>query len=292
MRKAGVRNPTDENLLAHGEEAIVIAPDAVDRTQAEAPAAVNVPQIRDAAVTAHARPGAESDDGELPLLLGVRVAESDEFLREAGAQPALVDLGERCVVRDVALEVDVLGLDLPGFTAHPLADLDRREGDAVEVGVDVGREPALEVAHRRDGVDDLHAEDLRELGLLGLPIRKNPFRERFHRPPSIRRDEPTNRFDRHVLRFARSQELFRESTRKSEAFFQSCVILTFRHGLASLLWLAAHPLPYAEDPKLAVGESLDTLPKERPTLPLFLKKSQLFTRIPPRFSPQKSVQPS
>gem|GEM_PF-5438449 len=144
--------------LAHGEDPAEDAPAVADRNQAEAPAVATVPQTRDATVTVHARPGAESDDRKLPLLLGVRVAESDEFLGEAGAQSALVDLGERCVVRDVALEVDILGLDLPGFAAHPLADLDRLEGDTVVGGVDVRRETALELVHRRNGIDDVDAE--------------------------------------------------------------------------------------------------------------------------------------
>ena len=72
-------------LLAHGEEPVVAIPDAADPAQAQAPATANAPQIRDAAATAHARPGAESDDGELPLLVGVLLGETEELLIERGS---------------------------------------------------------------------------------------------------------------------------------------------------------------------------------------------------------------
>ncbi len=194
-----------------------------------------MPQTRDVAVTAHARLGAESDDRELPLLLGVRIAESDEFLGEAGAQSPLVDLGERHVVRDVAIEVHVLGFDLPGFAAHPLADLDRLEGDAVVGGIDVGREPALELAHRRDGVDDLHTEgrrarrggaairvrafDLRELGLRVEPVLVDQVDHLSEGRPPFGRNQTVGGRERHTLLTDGVHERVREAEEESCARF-------------------------------------------------------------------------
>ena len=141
-------------LLAHGEEPGVVAPAADDPEQAEVPAIVSAPQIRDDAATAHVRLGAESDDGVLPLLVGVLLGETEELLVERGPQTLAVHLGQHLVGRRVAVHVDVLEGDLAVLLQDGLAALDRIEALALVVGVDVGREPALQLLERGLDVDD------------------------------------------------------------------------------------------------------------------------------------------
>ena len=144
-------------LLAHGEEPAVAAPAVADPVQAEAPATVIVPQTRDVTATAHVRLGAESDDGVLPLLVGVLLSETEELLVERWPENLAVHLGEHLVGRRVAAHVDVLEGDLAVPDGHRgcLAALDRIEPLALVVGVDVGREPALQLLELGLGVDDL-----------------------------------------------------------------------------------------------------------------------------------------
>ncbi len=174
-------------LLAHGEEPVEVAPVAGDPVQAEVPAMAIAPQRRDATATVHARPGAESDDRVLPLLVGVLLGETEKLLVERGPQTLAVHLGEHLVGRRVAVHVDVLEGDLAVLLGDGLAALDRIEPLALVVGVDVGREPALQLLELGLDVDDRSGERrvavlrsapvrvaalglLDRLRLLGLPV--------------------------------------------------------------------------------------------------------------------------
>lgn len=65
--------------------------------QAEGPATITVPQIRDSTVTVHVHLGAESDDSELPLLVGVTLGEADELLVERRPQTLAIHLSQHFV---------------------------------------------------------------------------------------------------------------------------------------------------------------------------------------------------
>ena len=145
-------------LLVDGEEPAAVAPAVVDPAQVEVPAIVNAPQKRDDTATVHARPGAESDDGVLPLLVGVLLGETEEFLVQRGAETLAPHLGQHLVGRRVAVHVDVLEGDLAALLGDGLAALDRIEPLALVVGVDVGREPALQLLELRLYVDDRSRE--------------------------------------------------------------------------------------------------------------------------------------
>lgn len=186
------------------------APADGEPAQAEAPASVIVPQTRDVAVTAHARLGAESDDGVLPLLVGVLLGEAEELLVERGAEAAAIHLGEHLVGRRVAVHVDVLERDLAILRGDALAALDQIEPLALVVGVDVGREPALQLLERGLDVDDRSRERrvavgrpapirvtalrllLDGLRLLGLPVGVGQIDHRAERLPAARGREPVD----------------------------------------------------------------------------------------------------
>gem|GEM_PF-4940417 len=145
----------------------------------------SAPQIRDAAVPAHVRLGAESDDRVLPLLVGVLLGETEELLVERGPQILAVHLGQHLVDRRGAVHVDVLEGDLAALLGDILAALDRIEALALVVGVDVGREPALQLLELGLDVEDRRVDVGRSapvrvaaalqllvdgLRLLGLPV--------------------------------------------------------------------------------------------------------------------------
>ncbi len=165
----------EAGLLAPGEEPAGAVPVAVDPEQAEAPAIAIVPQMRDAAVTAHERLGAESDDGVLPLLVGVLLGETEELLVERGPQTQAVHLGQHRVGRRVAVHVDVLEGDLTVLLGDGLAALDRIESLVLVVGVDVGREPLRQLLELGLDVDDRSRERRVAVGR-SAPIRVAPLR--------------------------------------------------------------------------------------------------------------------
>ena len=193
--------PRVQVLLAGGEEPVVVAPAEADPAQVEAPAIAIAPQIRDVAETAHVRPGAESDDRVLPLLVGVLLGETEELLVERGPEAAAVHLGEHLIGRRVAVHVDVLERDLAVLRGDALAALDRIEPLALAVGVDVGREPALQLLELGLDVGDRSREQrtvrlaaapvrVTALGLLGLPVGVGQVDHRAERLPAARGREP------------------------------------------------------------------------------------------------------
>ncbi len=200
-------------LLADGEEPVVaVVPVAADPVQAEVPAMATAPQTRDVAVTVHERLGAESDDGVLPLLVGVLLGEAEELLVERGAEDAAVHLGEHLVGRRVAVHVDVLERNLAVLRGDTLAALDRIEPLALAVGVDVGREPALQLLERGLDVDDRSRERrvavrrpapvrVAALGLrlLGEPVRVGDLDDLHDRGVTALRPEAVDRLERNHL---------------------------------------------------------------------------------------------
>ncbi len=200
----------DRRADRDGEEPVVDSPTKANPAQAKAPAKVIVPQKRDVAVTVHVRLGSESDDRILPLLVGVLLGETEELLVERGPEAAVIHLGEHLVRRRGAVHVDVLEGDHAVLLRDGLAALDRIEPLALVVGVDVGREPALQLLELGLDVGDrgrkrrtvrLRAALVRVtvlrllldgLRLLGLPVGVGQVDHRTERLPAARGREPVD----------------------------------------------------------------------------------------------------
>ncbi len=245
-------------LLADGEEPIAAIPDVADPVQAEAPAIVTVPQIRDETVTAHARLGAESDDGVLPLLVGILLGETEELLVERGPQTQAVHHGQHLVGRRVADQVDVLQGDLAVLLGDGLAALDRIEPLALVIGVDVGREPALQLLELGLDVDDLSRErrvavlrstpvrmsrtrrGIDGLQLLGLPVGVSQVDDLLNRLPTACLAEAMNRLERDTIVPNDPHEGTQEPSKKSDSALD-IRRARLAHGRPRSLWRTPHP---------------------------------------------------
>lgn len=134
-------------LLADGEEWIIVGPIAVDREQVEteALAIARIPQKRNFAITIHAHLGAENNHRSPPLPVEVLRSNTEKLLGERGSEPPTAHHDQHIKGRRIGVNVDALKDDLAALLRYGLAALDRIKAPALVVGVNIGREPALQL---------------------------------------------------------------------------------------------------------------------------------------------------